>query len=328
MDIRIISFTDRGAALAERLAEELPGQASRGGDGLSLKDWTAAAFPEADALVFVGAAGIAVRAVAPHVRSKASDPAVVVVDEQGRYAVSLLSGHLGGANELTRRVAAILGAEPVITTATDVSGVFAIDDWARGHGCAVAETGRIKTVSGALLKGRTVPLFSPWPVEGALPQGLALSGPDECGAAVTVRRDGREILHLVPRIGVLGVGCKKGTPRETIEAAYAAFLEDNALYPQAIAEACTIDLKAEEQGLLAFCEAHGLPLRAFSAEELRAVPGDFTASAFVSSVTGVDNVCERAAVLGSGGTLLVRKTAGNGVTLALALRPYTVRFGV
>ncbi len=326
MDIRIIAFTQTGSDLADRLARELPGQAVRCGEGVSLKDWTAAAFSQADALVFVGAAGIAVRAVAPHVRSKAADPAVVVVDERGLYAVSLLSGHLGGANALTRRIAAVLGAEPVITTATDVNGVFAIDDWAREHSCAVAETRRIKDVSGALLKGRTVPLFSKWPVEGALPQGLALSGPDECGAAVTVRKDGREILHLVPRIGVLGVGCKKGTPAETIETAYTAFLEDNALYPQAVSAVCTIDLKAEEPGLLAFCEAHGFPLTVFTAEQLRAVPGEFTPSAFVSSVTGVDNVCERAAVLGSGGKLLVRKTAGNGVTLALALRPYTVRF--
>ena len=118
-------------------------------------------FAQADALIFVGAVGIAVRAIAPHCKSKATDPAVVVLDECGRFAVPLLSGHLGGANALARALAEACGAIPVITTATDANGVFAVDEWAKAQGCAVLEPERIKLVSGALLAGQHCPVWHP-----------------------------------------------------------------------------------------------------------------------------------------------------------------------
>ena len=148
------AFTETGLALAETLARALPGPVTRcGHGGPSLAEWTAAAFAQNEALIFVGAVGIAVRAIAPLCRSKASDPAVVVVDECGRFAVPLLSGHLGGANDLARAIAALCGAVPVITTATDAHGLFAVDEWARHQNCRVLEPERIKTVSGKLLAG-------------------------------------------------------------------------------------------------------------------------------------------------------------------------------
>ena len=123
-----LAFTDIGLALAKRLAAALPGSVARcGRDGDSLAEWTSAQFVQSDALIFVGAAGIAVRAIAPHCKSKTTDPAVVVVDECGRFAVPILSGHLGGANDLARAIAAVCGAVPVITTATDAHGIFAVD---------------------------------------------------------------------------------------------------------------------------------------------------------------------------------------------------------
>ena len=128
MKICLTAFTARGRELAGKLAASLGGEVN---EGLPLKEWTARAFETADALVFVGAVGIAVRAIAPHIVHKSLDPAVVVIDEGGNFAVSLLSGHLGGANELARKIAAVTGAEAVITTATDVRGVFAVDEWAR-----------------------------------------------------------------------------------------------------------------------------------------------------------------------------------------------------
>lgn len=132
MTCAYIAFTARGLALAQQLAAACPGSVTRGGaDGVRLTDWTAAQFAQSDALIFVGAAGIAVRAIAPHCRSKAADPAVVVLDEGGRFAIPLLSGHLGGANELAQRLAAVCHAVPVITTATDGRGVFAVDEWAK-----------------------------------------------------------------------------------------------------------------------------------------------------------------------------------------------------
>ena len=143
-----LAFTDTGLTLARRLADALPGSVDRcGSGGVSLAGWTALQFAQSDALVFVGAVGIAVRAIAPHCRSKASDPAVVVLDECGRFAVPVLSGHLGGANNLARALAAVCGAVPVITTATDAHGIFAVDEWAKHQNCTVLEAERIKHVS-------------------------------------------------------------------------------------------------------------------------------------------------------------------------------------
>ena len=249
-----LAFTDTGLALARRLADALPGSVDRcGSGGVSLAGWTALQFAQSDALVFVGAVGIAVRAIAPHCKSKASDPAVVVLDECGRFAVPVLSGHLGGANELARRLAAVCGAVPVITTATDANGVFAVDEWARYQNCAVLEPERIKKVSGALLAGRTVRFASDWPIAGSPPAGLAedAAAPE---LALTLCPAG-DALHLVPRIGVLGVGCRRGTGADTLAEAFAAFCAQAGLAPQCIAAAASIDLKQNEAGLLAFCQS-------------------------------------------------------------------------
>ena len=296
--IHLISFTDRGQALAEELAQKLDGKAVRCGRELSLEGWTRENFQTGNALIFVGAAGIAVRAIAPYVKSKAADPAVVVVDEAGHFAVPILSGHLGGANDLARRIAALLGGTPVLTTATDVNGVFAVDEWAKRQNCAVDNPERIKTVSGTLLAGGKVEISTRWPVNGTPPDGITL--------------------RLVPRIVTLGVGCKRGTTLEALETAFSALLEREGISEKAVCKVCSIDLKRDEPGLLAFCEKRGLPFETFSAKKLMVVEGDFPASDFVREVTGVDNVCQRAAVLGSGGTLIGTRYAANGVTMALA----------
>ena len=296
--IHLISFTDRGQALAEELAQKLDGKAVRCGRELSLEGWTRENFQTGNALIFVGAAGIAVRAIAPYVKSKAADPAVVVVDEAGHFAVPILSGHLGGANDLARRIAALLGGTPVLTTATDVNGVFAVDEWAKRQNCAVDNPERIKTVSGTLLAGGKVEISTRWPVNGTPPDGITL--------------------RLVPRIVTLGVGCKRGTTLEALETAFSALLERERISEKAVCKVCSIDLKRDEPGLLAFCEKRGLPFETFSAKKLMVVEGDFPASDFVREVTGVDNVCQRAAVLGSGGTLIGTRYAANGVTMALA----------
>ena len=303
MNCAYLAFTAKGLALAQQLARTCPGSVSRCGlGGVTLAGWTAQQFAAADALVFVGAAGIAVRAIAPHCQSKATDPAVVVLDECGRFAVPLLSGHLGGANDLACRLAAACGAVPVITTATDANGLFAVDEWAKKQNCAVWETPRIKLVSGALLAGKTVRYASPWAIAGTPPAGVAeAEEPSGADFALTMTPQGNA-LHLIPRIGVLGVGCKRGTT--------------------GITAAASIDLKQNEPGLLKFCRSHGWPVSFYSAAQLRAVPGTFSASRFVQGVTGVDNVCERAAVLASGGTLLLPKYAHTGVTFAAAVRPF------
>ena len=287
MNLEYLAFTAQGMELAAALARALGGTPARCGAPEGLAGWTARAFRQAEGLVFVGAAGIAVRAIAPHVRSKAADPAVVVVDEAGRFAIPLLSGHLGGANDLARRIAALLGGQAVLTTATDVRGAFAVDAWARHQGCAVVNPAAIRRVSAKLLAGQAIALRTDWPPAGEPPPGVLLAQGADCDVRVTLRPGQTDALVLVPRIAVLGVGCRRGTPQAALEAAFSALLARGGLRPQAVRKACSLDRKQDEPGLLAFCRAHGFPLETFGAPALRAVPGNFAASPFVERVTGV-----------------------------------------
>ncbi len=329
-DLRICAFSERGMRLAYDLAGSLGGQATRieADRHPTLDEWTAANFAAASRLIFIGAVGIAVRAIAPYITSKMSDPAVVAVDEAATFAVALLSGHTGGANELARQVAEACGAEAVITTATDVNGVFAVDDWVRAQGCTLLNPPAVKSIARKMLLGNTVYFRSDWHIRGAVPPGVAEAHEEEPAFIVSIRtpRDAascRTPLFIIPRIAVLGVGCCRGTSVDVFEALLADVLETSHLSEQAIEKVATIDIKRDEEGLLAFCERHGWPLETFSAEELAAVPGVFSSSDFVEQTTGVDNVCERAAVAASdGGMLEGRKYAANGVTMAYALRRF------
>ena len=322
MKLSYIAFTEKGKKLADSLANALGGEATRCGEPLGLSEWTAAHFQTGNGLVFVGAAGIAVRAVAHHVSSKATDPAVVVVDEGGRFAIPLLSGHLGGANDLARTIGRVCGAAPVLTTATDINGIFAVDEWAKRQNCAIPDAGKIKRVSSLLLSGGGVRIHSNWPIEGEAPPGVTVVDGEDCDIRLDIRTGDKDVPRLVPRIAVLGVGCKRGTPREALEAALAAMLDRSGLSGLAICAVATIDLKKNEPGLLAFCASHGWPLYTYSVAQLQTVSGSFTSSAFVQRVTGVDNVCERSAVLAAGRPLRWKKNVENGVTMAIALKPY------
>ncbi len=290
MILRAAAFTGRGAAWGERLgiSVERPER---------VMDWAAEAFHECDALLFIGATGIAVRAVAPHLSSKLSDPAVLVMDELGRHVIPLLSGHIGGANALALAIAEKTGAEAVLTTATDLNGLPAIDSWAVKNDCAIENPEAIKAVSGALLSGRPVGLM-------ITERELAPPFP------VT--------LKLRPRTLVLGAGCKRGVDCGWFERCALEFLKDAGVSLLSVRALATLDRKADEPALLDFCRKYRLPLRTFTAEQLKAAPGIFARSEYVETAVGVDNVCERAAALASGGRLLTGKTRYAGVALALA----------
>ena len=330
-----LSFTDKGEQLAERLSEEFGAYADRCNKPLNLQKWTEKAFAEADTIVFVGACGIAVRAIAPHVVSKVTDPAVIVIDECGEFVISLLSGHLGGANDMARRIAAFLGSVPVITTATDRNDVFAVDEWSKRQNAIVLEPPKIKLVSSKILDGKDVMVRSGFDVKGELPEHLALTGqnPDGASSAGGEPAEDADIefdvfetsvkpLHIVPVIVHLGIGCRKDTPEVAIEQAFAAFKRETGLIERSVVKCASIDLKAGEPGLREFCEFHGWKFETFSAEELEAAEGEFESSEFVKKTTGVDNVCERAAVISSGGKLIAGKFAHEGVTFAAAAEPY------
>lgn len=318
-----ISFTDRGEKLSRELMEAVGGKAFRSGRPVSLKEWIREHFREADALVFVGAIGIAVRAIAPYITSKTEDPAVIVVDEKAEHVIPILSGHLGGANDLARELAGVCGGRCVITTATDLHGVFAVDEWAKRQNCVILEPEKIKEVSGGLLAGSTRTIRSRWPITGKIPQGLMATFADESDIALDISVTGEKPIHLIPRIAWLGIGCRRGTKQDTLDSFLRTFLEDLDIPEEAVAGAATIDIKADETGLVRFCQAHGWELQAYSAFDLEQVEGEFQGSAFVEKVTGVDNVCERSAVLASaGGTLIRGKTSSSGVTMALAIADY------
>lgn len=284
-------------------------------------------FGWADVLVFVGACGIAVRAIAPYVRDKQTDPAVLCIDEQGQFGISLLSGHIGGANRLARDISAFLHAVPVITTATDINHRFSVDAWAAEQGFLLDSMQAAKAVSAAILE-RDIPLASDLPITSALPNGILPGGQGDVGIYISwcVRQPFPTTLRVIPPVLHVGIGCRRGISSETIGRVVDRVCSQNGIDIRAVRCAASIDLKADERGLLDFCRQKDWPLSFYSADELLAVQGEFSASSFVRSVTGVDNVCERAALLHAD-RLIVRKTASDGVTVAIAAENQEVRFG-
>ena len=322
-----LAFSGQGYELACKLADELGGTAYRSGQPQNLAEWTEEHFGSDEGLVFVGAAGIAVRAIAPFVSDKTTDPAVVVIDEKALNVIPILSGHLGGANNLARDIAKATGAGCVITTATDINGVFAVDEWAKRQGCKLIESERIVRVSGALLGGGTVTVKSPWEIAGEIPEGIRpIDACTDADVSADVTLDAfskdAETLHIVPPVCTLGIGCRKGTSKESIELLLEKLIQKTGLQLESVTGVASIDLKKEETGLLEFCADHGWEADFYTADELAGLGGRFTASDMVKSVTGVDNVCERSACAKSGGEIVVRKMSGGGVTMAVAMIDY------
>ena len=359
--LRLICFTQAGAQTAQRLLRAIDSQfccegvlSSRFAGSsclpkteLSLADWTRKQFSQADCLVFVGACGIAVRAIAPFVKDKFADPAVLVIDEQGRFCISLLSGHVGGANAFANLCAQALGATPVITTATDLNHAFAVDVFARKNNLVISDMELAKEMAALLIRGKTIVWGAGegfvFPKEQTIPEQLRfqkMESPDGKQGTLwfAIPQSDREqeealgteqtrMLHLYPKNVYLGVGCRKNTPEEKIETQIQKYLSEHGIAAEQIILAASIDLKKEEPGLLAFCEKYHLPFVTYRGEELEKAKGTFTPSAFVSKITGVDNVCERSASLaGDGGTFIMRKQAAEGVTAACTIKKWSVSF--
>lgn len=336
MRAALFTFSRGGCATARRILAALPEEAwmcytmprfEEPGFLPLDKAVYGASFSSMDALIFVGACGIAVREIAPYVKSKKTDPAVVCIDEAGRFVIPLLSGHIGGANALAVRLAERLDATAVVTTATDVHGRFAVDAWAARQGCALSDMGLAKAVAAEILE-RDVPLCSQFPIVGALPEGTCAGESGALGIFIgwRVRSPFARTLRLIPRVLRVGVGCRRGISAEAVARAVQTVFAENGLDTAAICGVYSIDLKRDEEGLLAACEKNNWPVHFYTAQQLRDVAGDFTPSDFVRSVTGVDNVCERAALLDAE-KLIVQKTARDGVTIAVAAEHWEVRFG-
>ena len=294
-----------------------------------VREWAADRFRDSDGIIFIGAAGIAVRAIAPYVQDKRKDPAVIVLDEKGKFCIPLLSGHIGGANELAEWLAGEIGSIPVITTATDVNGRFAVDVYAKKNDMVISNMTYAKEISAALLSGEQVGFYTNFPVKGELPEGISWTHEADLGIYISPSYHSAYFDHtlwLIPRCLTIGIGCRKGVSARQIEKLVEDTLRDYSLYPEAILQVATIDLKKDEPGLMEFCRSRDLPLQIYTAEELKAVPGCFSSSGFVADITGVDNVCERSAVLAGGENLIIKKVSGDGVTCAVTLRNRSVEF--
>ena len=319
MDAVIITFTKKGYELGRFIRDSLDGYESRlvFRDAV-IQDVCKAAFEKAVPLIFIGAAGIAVRTVAPFIKDKLSDPPVIVIDELGRFVIPILSGHMGGANELAAKLsecmAASYSAVPVITTATDINGAFSVDLFAKENSLSIMNRDGIARVSSSALEGRPVTVS----VEGFPPQRkvdvlVSESMPEGW------LRDAASIV-LCPKKYALGMGCRRGLSFEELRDFAEKVMRENDVSLRDVGCIATIDIKRAEAGLRALSQAWRVPLITFEAELLAKALGEFSHSEFVMAKTGVDNVCERAAVLaaGPGSELIVRKRAENGMTAAIA----------
>jgi cobalt-precorrin 5A hydrolase len=348
MNLAIIAITSNGARLGARLRENLDGadlfvSAKHAGQAgreaiaftVELKDLVRQLWSDYRGFVFVMATGIVVRTVAPHLRGKDVDPAVVVMDEAGSFAVSLLSGHLGGANELARKVALVTGGRAVITTATDVNGLPAWDEVARREGMRIEPVKNIRRLNALLLRGervvlvdrrrRIAPLFAGVTAVTAVATfAAAQQVPAQGRVFVTHRHIPRleeqdDLLVLRPRDLVVGVGCNRGTPAEEIEEAVKGALGKAYLSFHSIACLATIDAKADEEGLNLFARRHALPVEYHAAGALNGVSVPADPSPHALAAVGAKGVCEPAALLSAGGSvLLIKKKKCGNVTVAVA----------
>lgn len=302
MRVVAVSVTESGRALAERL----PYERSHGAAGATVRGL----WGEVDGLVLMLATGAAVRIVAPLLAGKERDPAVVCVDEAGRFAVALCGGHGGGANDLARDVASLLGATPVVTTASDAAGLAALDALP-----GLAAVGDVAGVTTAILDGRPPVVtceLGGWPPPARLVAG---GGPEQ--VVVTDRRvppsPGTVALH--PPSLVAGVGCSSDAGAEEAAWTLAAALGAAGLAPESVGTVATIDRRAEHPAVLGL----GRPVRAYAADELARVPVA-DPSPVVERAVGTPSVAEAAALLAAGpdGTIVVGKQRSPRVTIAVA----------
>ena len=355
MQLSIISFTERGIALSGEIQKtflkKVPAEqaiecllftkcgayAETNEDvrfvKKSVSDWAGEQWKEKCALLFIGACGIAVRAVAPHLTDKLHDSPVLVMDEKGEHVIPILSGHMGGANELAQLLAEMTGAKAVITTATDMEQKFAVDLFAKKNKLFITEKAGIARMSAKVLAGEEILVsIEPGHLEaGALPENFRLIDyPPKEKADIVITSEERELdagILLRPREYIIGMGCKRGKEAKKIEDFLLRNIQEAGILLTQVAAIASISLKKDEPGLIAWSRKERVPFLTYEAEALQAVKGNFSVSGFVKEKTSVDNVCERAALkaCGEGGSLVYGKRAEDGMTIAIAKRKWSVR---
>ena len=345
MQVHILYFTQTGSVLAAKLARELARVEDvtyASGKGCC-KEWTAEHFRKGNVLVYIGACGIAVRAVAPHIGSKETDPAVIVIDEKGENVIPILAGHLGGANEWARKIAELTKGKAVLTTATDVNGIFAVDLFAKENQLLIGDLKKAARFTASLLEEGKASVVTPRKYadviqfEDGIPAELqAYDLPDEQLAGqhgenvalitpdVEPSTNPDAPLRLIPRCVILGMGCRKGKSYEELRDFAEGTLQELGLDREAVCAIASIDVKKEEPGLVSLAADLGVPLQTFNAEELEKTELEnwtFMESDRVREFVGTGNVCERAAAAAGARKILIGKTAKDGMTICVGMRP-------
>ncbi len=345
--IAIVALTRNGAELALRIQSKMPGSVcyvperhqfalamgARGFDRIRSvipKLWV-----EYRALICVMATGIVVRQIGPLMRLKTVDPAVVVLDERGNFSISLVSGHLGGANNLARKVAAITGGQAVITTASDVQGKPSLDVIAQRKGLEIENITQLKTVSLAILENEPLRIYDPHAILKPLLSRLSgvtwVMDPDSTsfdpripGVWISERvvPQGWSCLVLRPRNLVVGIGCNRNTPAEEILELIRLVFKDELLAVQAIRNLASVDLKTDERGILEAAAYLRRPVYFYPRSQLENVTVPNPSNQVLNHV-GVRSVCEATALLSAQkGVLIVPKKKTRNVTLAVARADY------
>lgn len=347
MKIRIISFTMAGHVRNQKLTDKLEkagwkskgylkGKAPGGDELVEIEDmgrWLKEGWGK-DAYLFIGAAGIAVRSIAPFVKDKFTDSPVLVMDEKGKFVIPILSSHVGGAGEIASMIASLEGAIPVVTTATDLNEKFAVDLFAVRNRMEITDKYMAKEISSRILQGKKVGFYSDFPVEGEVPEELCPWSDPECGKrdmsgiAVLEKEPPRRfpgILYLFPKILCVGIGCRKGVGQEKIEKEIRRIVENGGWKFEQIAVVASIDLKVNEPGIVGFTKKYRIPFQTYTASELNKIEGISSSSEFVKKITGTDNVCERAALLaGKSGKLVHEKEVTGDMTIAIVRMDYKI----
>ncbi len=319
----VLYLSSRGEATAKLIASRLPDcQVIVKNDKITAlihQVWS-----KYSRIICVMASGIAVRAIAPLCNDKYNDPCVVVVDEARKFAVSLLSGHIGGGNGLATRVAEILDGIPVITTASDVTDHTAVDLWCRDNHLVWNSKEGLTAAAATLVEKGQLKIFIDLAFSGELPVDFIqvddYREADMC-LGYSQRRD---FLTCSPKNMYVGIGCNRGTSEQEIASCFEEFLATNSIQPEWIAGLATIDLKIDEVGLLQFSRKTGLGLQYFNKDQLNAVDG-VESSPYVLKAIGAKGVAEPAAMLAAAcssgvGKLYTKKTKWPNVTMAVALR--------
>ncbi len=339
MKVAVYGLTKGGSALAIKLATALNWQAfvKYGAEAAPsavnaidkpLKALIGEHFKQYDFLVFIMATGIVVRTIAPLIESKTTDPGVIVIDEKGQHVISLLSGHIGGANQFAVDIAARIGATPVITTATDLNNTLAFDVIAVKNDYIIANIGSLMHISQAMINRDPVALYSSQPIAGVLPSNVdvvaaatQLTLPHNVAVSektLDLQSTSGHTLQLIPRSLVVGIGCRRGKTAAEIEAALTAVLAEHRLDGRAIHHVATVDVKKDEVGLLQFCSQNGYQLDVVERARIAQIEDRFETSPFVKQTIGVAAVAEPCAYLSSAaGQKLVDKQRCGGISIAI-----------